>query len=88
MSPAADVVPTSAYGHALRVRAAMDNLGAIGGPLIALGLVGLIGVRTAILLSIIPVCSRRWRSSTPSARAQHSPIVSANRSGCKLGPWV
>lgn len=32
----------------------MDNLGAIGGPLIALGLVGLIGVGSAILLSIIP----------------------------------
>ncbi len=32
----------------------MDNLGAIGGPVVALGLVGLIGARTAILLSIIP----------------------------------
>jgi MFS family permease len=32
----------------------MDNLGAIGGPLLALGLVGLVGVRTAIMLSIIP----------------------------------
>jgi len=32
----------------------MDNLGAIGGPLIALSLVGAIGVRTTILLSIIP----------------------------------
>lgn len=32
----------------------MDNLGAIVGPLLALGLVGLVGVRTAILLSVIP----------------------------------
>ena len=32
----------------------MDNLGAIGGPLLALALVALVGVRTAILLSIIP----------------------------------
>ena len=32
----------------------MDNLGAIVGPLLALGLVSLLGVRTAILLSIIP----------------------------------
>lgn len=32
----------------------MDNLGAIGGPLLALGLVTLVGVRTAILLSVIP----------------------------------
>jgi hypothetical protein len=32
----------------------MDNLGAIVGPLLALGLVALVGVRTAILISIIP----------------------------------
>ena len=32
----------------------MDNLGAIAGPLLALGLVGLVGVRTAIALSVIP----------------------------------
>jgi MFS family permease len=32
----------------------MDNLGAIGGPLLALGLVALVGVRTAILLSVVP----------------------------------
>jgi MFS family permease len=33
---------------------AMDNLGAIGGPLLALALVALVGVRSAILLSVIP----------------------------------
>jgi len=33
---------------------AMDNLGAIGGPLLALALVAVVGVRTAILLSVIP----------------------------------
>ncbi len=32
----------------------MDNLGAVGGPLLALALVALVGVRTAIALSIIP----------------------------------
>jgi MFS family permease len=32
----------------------MDNLGAIGGPLLALALVALVGVRSAILLSIVP----------------------------------
>ena len=50
----ADVVPASAYGRAYGFERAMDNLGAIGGPLLALGLVALVGVRTAILLSIIP----------------------------------
>jgi hypothetical protein len=32
----------------------MDNLGAIAGPLLALALVGLVEVRTAIALSVIP----------------------------------
>jgi MFS family permease len=50
----ADVVASSAYGRAYGFERAMDNLGAIGGPLLALGLVGLVGVRTAIMLSIIP----------------------------------
>jgi MFS family permease len=50
----ADVVPVSAYGRAYGFERAMDNLGAIGGPLLALALVALVGVRTAIVLSIVP----------------------------------
>jgi MFS family permease len=50
----ADIVPASVYGRAYGFERAMDNLGAIAGPLLALGLVGLVGVRTAIALSIIP----------------------------------
>ena len=50
----ADVVPASAYGRAYGFERTMDNLGAIVGPLLALGLVSLFGVRTAILLSVIP----------------------------------
>lgn len=50
----ADVVPANAYGRAYGFERAMDNLGAIGGPLLALGLVAMVGVRSAILLSIIP----------------------------------
>ncbi|HSC92196.1 MAG TPA: MFS transporter [Gaiellaceae bacterium] len=50
----ADVVPAHAYGRAYGFERAMDNVGAIGGPLLALGLVALLGVRTAILVSIVP----------------------------------
>ena len=50
----ADVVPASAYGRAYGFERAMDNLGAIGAPLLALALVALVGVRSAILLSIVP----------------------------------
>jgi MFS family permease len=50
----ADIVPPAVYGRAYGFERAMDNLGAIAGPLLALALVGLVGVRTAIALSIIP----------------------------------
>lgn len=50
----ADVVAASAYGRAYGFERTMDNLGAIVGPLLALGLVSLVSVRTAILVSVIP----------------------------------
>jgi MFS family permease len=50
----ADVVPAAAYGRAYGFERAMDNLGAVGGPLLALALVSACGVRTAIELSIVP----------------------------------
>jgi MFS family permease len=50
----ADIVAPGVYGRAYGFERAMDNLGAIAGPLLALALVGLLGVRTAIALSVIP----------------------------------
>jgi MFS family permease len=50
----ADVVPASAYGRAYGFERTMDNLGAIVGPALALGLVALFSVRVAIVLSVIP----------------------------------
>jgi MFS family permease len=50
----ADVVQPTVFGRAYGFERAMDNLGAIGGPLLALGLVALVGTRTAILLSAVP----------------------------------
>jgi MFS family permease len=50
----ADVVPATAYGRAYGFERAMDNLGAVVGPLLALALVAAVGTRTAMLLSIIP----------------------------------
>lgn len=50
----ADAVAPDAYGRAYGFERAMDNLGAIIGPLLALGLVGVVGVRTAIVVSVVP----------------------------------
>ena len=50
----ADIVPAAVYGRAYGFERAMDNLGAIAGPPLALALVGLVGTRTTIALSVIP----------------------------------
>ena len=50
----ADVVPARAYGRAYGFERAMDNLGAIVGPLLAIVLVAAVGARTAMGLSVIP----------------------------------
>jgi MFS family permease len=50
----ADVVDPAAYGRAYGFERAADNLGAIVGPLLAIPLVALLGIRTAMLVSIVP----------------------------------
>ncbi len=50
----ADVVTEGAYGRAYGFERTMDNLGAIVGPLLALALVSLFSIRTAMLVSVIP----------------------------------
>jgi MFS family permease len=50
----ADVVPPEAYGRAYGFERAADNLGAIVGPLLAIALIALFDVRTAMLVSIVP----------------------------------
>ena len=50
----ADIVPAAAYGRAYGFERMMDNLGAVGGPILALLLVSAVGVRSAIVLSVIP----------------------------------
>ena len=50
----ADVVPAEAYGRAYGFERMADNLGAIVGPLLAIPLIALMGVRSAILVSIVP----------------------------------
>lgn len=50
----ADIVPPEVYGRAYGFERAMDNLGAIGGPFLAIALIGLTSIRTAIVVSVIP----------------------------------
>ncbi|MDQ6900913.1 MAG: MFS transporter [Candidatus Dormibacteraeota bacterium] len=50
----ADLTEPATYGRAYGFERAMDNLGAIVGPLLALLLVVLVGARGAMLLSVVP----------------------------------
>jgi MFS family permease len=50
----ADVVPPAVYGRAYGFERMMDNLGAVGGPLLAIALLAVVGIRWAIGLSVIP----------------------------------
>jgi MFS family permease len=50
----ADAVEPAAFGRAYGFERALDNTGAVIGPLVAIALVALVGIRGAILLSIIP----------------------------------
>lgn len=50
----ADTVSPAAYGRAYGFERAMDNLGAIIGPILAIGLVAAVGTRWAIVLSVVP----------------------------------
>lgn len=76
----ADVVPAEAYGRAYGFERAMDNLGAIIGPLLGIALVALVGVRSAILLSVIPgllavaAIVYAIRAATPPKVARRQPI--------------
>ena len=76
----ADLVPSAAYGRAYGFERAMDNLGAIGGPLLAIGLVATVGTRLAIGLSVIPgllaalaIIYAIRHTTAPSGR-EHAPI--------------
>lgn len=76
----ADVVPASAYGRAYGYERAMDNLGAVFGPVLALLLVSIVSVRVAILLSVIPGLLATLailvaiRSTPRPQRREHQPI--------------
>ncbi|MGH2689218.1 MAG: MFS transporter, partial [Actinomycetota bacterium] len=76
----ADIVPPAAYGRAYGFERAMDNLGAIGGPVLALLLVGLMGTRNAILVSIVPGILAAFaivyaiRKAPRAERREHRPV--------------
>jgi sugar phosphate permease len=81
----ADIVPAGVYGRAYGFERAMDNLGAIAGPLLGLGLVVLVGTRTAIALSVIPGLLAALAIVYAIRHAPAPSSASTNRCGCTSG---
>jgi MFS family permease len=83
-SPARDamlysLVPTNAYGRASGLERAGDNLGAVGGPLLAALFITTIGIRPTLLIATIPgflaaiaitVAAREARSRVGSSKGR------------------
>ena len=74
----ADVATPAVYGKAYGFERAMDNLGAIGDPLLALGLVAAIGRPTSAVLPVAchgtpHCCARRRADPFPSPPSGPSP---------------
>ncbi len=72
-SPARDMLLTDlsardSFGRAFGVERAGDNVGAIIGLLLAAALVSVIGIRQAMLVSIVPVHCHREGSAGPVAQ--------------------
>jgi MFS family permease len=74
-----DVVEPEVYGRAYGFERAMDNAGAIVGPLLALGLIAVVCFRSS------RACSRRLRSSSPCAPRGDWSGTSARRCGSGSG---
>ena len=89
----ADLVPSEAYGRAYGFERMMDNFGAIVGPLLALLLVSIVGVRQAILRSIVPgllaavaiVYAARHVARPDRPRAPSDPTAGATGAAGQLG---
>jgi MFS family permease len=76
----ADIVPQEVYGRAYGFERAMDNLGAIAGPLLAIALLVVVSIRTAIFISVIPgllsavAIIYAIRNTTAAKERHHQPI--------------
>jgi MFS family permease len=81
----ADIVPANVYGRAYGFERAMDNLGAIVGPLLALGLVGLVGTAPPLPCRSSRGCWPPWPSCMPSATPPAPSSGSGNRCGFASG---
>lgn len=83
-SPARDtllvsLVPREAYGRASGIERAGDNAGALIGPLLASAVVGVLGIRHAMLLAFIPGVLAAAAITVAAAEARRSVTTSAGR---------
>lgn len=80
----ASIAPREAYGRAFGLERAGDNLGAVVGPLLAALLVGLIGIRTTMLLAIVPGAFAAAAITFAAAEARRAGPTSRRRARLEL----
>lgn len=80
----ASIAPEEAYGRAFGLERAGDNLGAVVGPLLAALLVGLIGIRTTMLLAIIPGAFAAIAITLAAAEARGAGVAARRRARLEL----
>ncbi len=80
----ASIAPREAYGRAFGLERAGDNLGAVVGPLLAALLVGLIGIRTTMLLAIVPGGFAAAAITFAAAEARRAGATSRRRARLEL----
>jgi MFS family permease len=83
-SPARDsllvsITPRPAYGRAVGLERAGDNAGAVVGPLLASMLIGLVGIRPAMLLAIVPGLLAAGAITIAAAQARRTLVAPAGR---------
>ena len=75
----ADVVPAEAYGRAYGFERMADNLGAIVGPLLAIPLIAVMGVRSAIVVNFMGAgpADASAAGSTPASTFEEAALAAA-----------
>ncbi|MGH9170740.1 MAG: MFS transporter [Acidimicrobiales bacterium] len=80
----ASLAPRGAEGRAFGLERAGDNLGAVAGPLLGAGLVLLIGIRTAMLLAVVPGALAAVAITVAVREARSQRLAGGRRAGFEM----
>jgi len=80
----ASLAPPTAAGRAFGLERAGDNLGAVAGPLLAVAFVNMLGIRTTMLLALVPGLFAAIAITVAVRDARRTPVARARRAGFEM----